>query len=148
MAATMFETYEFGHLHVDVQAVLVLYSQGLMTGVVVDSGDGVTHVVPVYDSYVIPDAVERLDVAGRHLTKRLIDLMVFSGYSFNRSADVETARLIKDKYCYVSIDPVAEEKLCTSTTSQNASFTLPDGRVIKLNEERHLCPEVKSHQTL
>jgi len=141
MVETMFENYGFAHLHVDVQAVLVLYSQGLMTGVVVDSGDGVTHVVPVFDSYVLPEAVERLDVAGRHLTKRLIELMVFSGYSFNRSADFETARMIKDKYCYVAIDPKAEEKLCNETTSQTSKFSLPDGRQISLNEERFLCPE-------
>jgi len=138
---TMFETYGFAHVHVDVQAVLVLYSQGLMTGVVVDSGDGVTHVVPVYDSYVIPDAVERLDVAGRHLTKRLIDLMVFSGYSFNRTADFATAQMIKDKYCYVAIDPEKEDKLSQSTTAQVQKMTLPDGREINLNEERWMCPE-------
>jgi len=98
-------------------------------------------VVPVYDSYVIPDAVERLDVAGRHLTKRLIELMVFSGYSFNRSADFETARIIKDKYCYVAFDPTKEEQLCQSTTTQVSKFALPDGRQISLNEERYLCPE-------
>jgi len=141
MVQTMFETYNFGHVHVDVQAVLVLYSQGLMTGVVVDSGDGVTHVVPVYDSYVLPDCVERLDLAGRHLTQRLVELMVFSGYSFNRSSDFETLRTIKDKYCYVAYDPDKEEKLCTNTTSQIEKCTLPDGTEIKLNEERWLCPE-------
>jgi len=141
MAQIMFENYGFGYLHVDVQAVLVLYSQGLMTGVVVDSGDGVTHVVPVYDSYVLPECVERLDVAGRHLTKRLVELMVFSGYSFNRSADLETARIIKDKFCYVAMDPAAEERLCQNTTSQIEKFNLPDGRTISINEERFLCPE-------
>merc|ERR1712072_492011 len=132
MVQTMFETYGFAHLHVDVQAVLVLYSQGLMTGVVVDSGDGVTHVIPVYDSYVLPDCVKRLDLAGRHLTKRLIELLVFSGYSFNRSADFETARLIKDKYCYVAIDPLKEQNLCHHTTTQIEKFTLPDQSVIAL----------------
>jgi len=137
----MFETYGFAHLHVDVQAVLVLYSQGLTTGVVVDAGDGVTHVIPVYDSYVLPDCVKRLDLAGRHLTKRLIELLVFSGYSFNRSADFETARLIKDKYCYVAIDPLKEQNLCHHTTTQIEKFTLPDQSVIALNDERWLCPE-------
>lgn len=141
MAQTMHETYNFAFTHVDVQAVLVLYSQGLTTGVVVDSGDGVTHVIPVYDSYVIPDCCERLDLAGRHLTKRLIELMVFSGYSFNRSADIETARQIKDKKCYVAIDPLAEDKLCRETTTQIEKFALPDGSLISLNEERWLCPE-------
>jgi len=141
MTQALFEHYNFAYVHVDVQAVLVLYSQGLMTGVVVDSGDGVTHVVPVFDSYVLPDAVERLDVAGRHLTQRLVDLMVYSGYSFNRSADLATVQMIKDKYCYVAIDPADEDRLCHETTSQVAKFSLPDGRQISLNDERYLCPE-------
>ena len=42
MVETMFETYDFGHVYIQVQAVLTLYAQGLLTGLVVDSGDGVS----------------------------------------------------------------------------------------------------------
>jgi len=142
MSEIMFENYGWAHLNIQVQAVLVLYSQGAMTGVVVDSGDGVTHVVPVFESYVLPQAVESMPLAGRHLTQRLIDLMVFRGYEMERSADQESARMMKDKYCYVAMDAQKEEQLCNTTTSQNTIVTLPDGRKITLNEERYLCPEV------
>ena len=65
----MFEKYEFAGAHVSIQAMLTLYAQGLLTGVVVDTGDGVTHVVPVYEGFVPGHLIRRLDVAGRHITK-------------------------------------------------------------------------------
>jgi len=119
----------------------VLYAQGERTGIVVDAGDGVTHAVPVWEDYVQTEGVQRLDLAGRDLTKRLTSLMVNNGYSLNSSSDFEMARIIKDKYCYVALDPQREAKLCEETTTQAVSFQLPDRRTITLNEERFLCPE-------
>ena len=64
----MFETYNYDSLQVQTQAMLTLYAQGLLTGVVLDSGDGVTHVVCVYEGYVQDHITQRLNLAGRHVT--------------------------------------------------------------------------------
>jgi actin-related protein 2 len=137
----MFETFNFQGVHCSIQAVLTLYAQGLLTGVVVDSGDGVTHVVPVYDGFVPQNLIRRLDVAGRHVTRYLIKLLLLRGYAFNRTADFETVRQIKEKFCYVAHDIAVERRLAQETTVLEATHTLPDGRVIKIGRERFEAPE-------
>jgi len=141
MLQNMLETYQFEAAKVGVQAMLVLYAQGLLTGVVVDSGDGVTHVVPVWEGVVPQLLIKRLNVAGRHITRYLIKLLQIRGYSFNRSADFETVRQIKEKCCYVGYDLDVEKRLGLETTVLMQTYTLPDGRVIKLGSERYQAPE-------
>jgi len=142
MAEVMFEKHGFKAAYVSIQAVLTLYAQGLMSGVVVDSGDGVTHIVPVLEGYTFPSLTRRLDVAGRDVTRYLIRLLLLRGYAFNRTADFETVRQIKEKLCYVGYDLELEGRLSTETTVLVDTFTLPDGRVIRVGGERFQAPEV------
>jgi actin-related protein 2 len=138
----MFDVYGFDGAMVAIQAVLVLYAQGLLTGVVLDSGDGVSHVIPVYEGYGLPNLIQRLNVAGRHVTRRLINLLQLRGYSLNRSADFDTARQIKEKLCYVGYDLNIERTLALETTTLVQSFQLPDKRIIKVGRERFEAAEV------
>ncbi len=114
---------------------------GLSSGVVVDSGDGVTHIVPVYESTVLNHLTRRLDVAGRDVTRNLIALLLRRGYALNRTADFETVRQIKEKLCYVSYDLELDQRLSEDTTVLVESYTLPDGRVIRVGSERFEAPE-------
>ncbi len=141
MCEVMFDRYGFGGVYVAIQAVLALYAQGLSSGVVVDSGDGVTHVVPVYESVVLNHLTRRLDVAGRDVTKQLINLLLRRGYAFNRTADFETIRQIKEKCCYVSYDLELDKKLAEETTVLVETYELPDGRTVKIGPERYEAPE-------
>jgi len=68
MMQVMFETFESRNIYIAIQAVMSLYSAGRTTGLVVDSGDGVTHTVPVFEGFSLPHAVEKMEIAGRFLT--------------------------------------------------------------------------------
>ncbi|XP_058016256.1 actin-related protein 2-like isoform X2 [Ahaetulla prasina] len=137
----MFETYQFDGVYIAIQAVLTLYAQGLLTGLVVDSGDGVTHICPVYEGFSLPHLTRRLDIAGRDITRYLIKLLLLRGYAFNHSADFETVRMMKEKLCYVGYNIDQEQQLARETTVLMESYTLPDGRVVKLGGERFEAPE-------
>lgn len=141
MVQVMFEEYGFKACYCAIQAVLTLYAQGLLTGVVVDSGDGVTHIVPVYEGFSLPHLIKRLNVAGRDVTKYLIKLLLLRGYAFNRTADFETVRQIKEKVCYVGYDLELEKRLALETTVLMKKYKLPDGRIIKVGRERFEAPE-------
>ena len=141
MIEVMFEKYGFDSTYIQIQAVLTLYAQGLLTGVVVDSGDGVTHICPVYEGFALPHLVRRLDIAGREVTRYLIKLLLLRGYAFNHTADFETVRLMKEKLCYVGYDIATEQKLAQETTFLVEPYTLPDGRVIRVGGERFEASE-------
>jgi len=148
MVEVMFEKYGFAGVYISIQAVLVLYAQGLLTGVVVDSGDGVTHIIPVCDGFSSSHLIQRIDVAGRDVTRYLIKLLLLRGYAFNRTADFDTVRQIKEKLCYVAYDLDLERKLALETTTLVEPYTLPDGRVIRVGAERYQAPELLFNPSL
>jgi centractin len=138
-AQMFFETFNVPALFASIQAVLSLYSSGRTTGIVLDSGDGVTHAVPVYEGFALPNAIRRVDIAGRDVTEYLQLLLRKSGYKFTTTAEKEVVRIIKEKTCYVATNPAKEEK---DMNGKFEDFTLPDGNVVKLGTERFKAPEI------
>ncbi|XP_078668912.1 uncharacterized protein LOC144910122 [Branchiostoma floridae x Branchiostoma belcheri] len=142
MMQIVFENFHIPYFYVAVQAVMSLYATGRTTGVVFDSGDGVSHTVPIYEGYSLPHAVHRLNLAGRDLTSYLMRILKERGHSFVTSAEHEIVRDMKEKLCYVARDFRTETEKAESSPDCEQVYVLPDGHSVVLSSERFRCGEV------
>jgi len=126
MLTAMFESFEVQNMYVAIQAVMSLYANGRSTGLVVDSGDGVTHTVPVFEGFSIPHAIEKMEIAGRVITDYAQKLLLESGHSFTSTAELEIVKDIKEKLCFVAQDYEAEHSAATASSALDVAYTLPD----------------------
>jgi actin-related protein 3 len=147
----MFESFNCAGLYIAVQAVLALaaswtsskVSDRSLTGTVIDSGDGVTHVIPVAEGYVIGSSIKSIPIAGRDITYFVQSLLRDRG---EPDSSLKTAGEIKENYCYVSPDIVKEFSRFDSDPSRFMKHTVtqPGGRkvTVDVGYERFLAPEI------
>jgi len=115
-AEIMFESFNVPGLYIAVQAVLALAAswtsrqvgERTLTGTVIDSGDGVTHVIPVAEGYVIGSCIKHIPIAGRDITYFIQNLLKEREVGIPPEQSMETAKAIKEKFCYTCPDIVKE----------------------------------------
>ena len=128
----MFERFKIPFLHQCITPLLSLYASGRHTGLVIDSGGGVTHVVPIFKYHACTHAIQCHDISGRTITEYLTKLLCDRGYSFT-TTELEKVRDIKERLCYV--------KSNASYVPDKKYYKLPDGRRISVRNERFRCTE-------
>eukprot|EP00927_Polykrikos_kofoidii_P079856 TRINITY_DN76692_c0_g1_i1.p1 TRINITY_DN76692_c0_g1~~TRINITY_DN76692_c0_g1_i1.p1 ORF type:complete len:389 (+),score=66.45 TRINITY_DN76692_c0_g1_i1:41-1168(+) len=141
MTQIMFETFNVPALHVAIQEVLSLHASGRTTGIVMDCGESVSFTVPIYEGYVVPNAIGRVDVASRDLTDYLMKILPERGH-FMGTGEREIANEIKEKMCYIALDFDSEMNEVGESSEMEKTYIHCDGSSITVGSERFRCPEV------
>ncbi|KAJ6658792.1 hypothetical protein lerEdw1_019714 [Lerista edwardsae] len=137
LTQVMFERFNVPAFYLSIQAVLSLYALARYSGIVMDSGFGVSHAVPVYEGYCLPHAVTRLDIGGRDITSYLRNLLLESKQNTRSLPEgYNVAEDIKVKLCYVTPCAAHEHK------SLPKEYELPDGFKLKISDALHKAPEI------
>ena len=136
IAQIFFETFNVPGLYIANQAVLSLYSQGKNTGVVIESGEGRTYIVPIFDGFSLQHAIIIQDVCGEDLTDFMVGNLYLSD-EYSTAAKKTICKNIKEKSCYVALN--YEEEI---NKVEYFEYELPNGIYAHVKEARVRCPEI------
>ncbi|ODV59476.1 actin-related protein 3 [Ascoidea rubescens DSM 1968] len=151
-AEIMFESFNCAGLYIAVQAVLALAASWtsskvqnrVLTGTVIDSGDGVTHVIPVAEGYVIGSAIKNIPIAGRDITLFIQQMLRERGEA---DSSLRTAEQIKQNYCYVCPDIVKEFRKFDNDSQKFSQYIVENQnktqkKIVDIGYEKFLAPEI------
>lgn len=159
LAEIMFESFNVPGMYIAVQAVLALAAswagrpsgERCLTGTVVDSGDGVTHVIPVAEGYVIGSCIKHIPIAGRDITHFIQNLIKEREFGIPPEQSYEVAKSIKERFCYVCPDIAKEfRKYETDATKWVRNYCGMNNVTrkkfeIDVGHERFMGPEIFFH---
>ncbi|XP_074171203.1 actin-related protein 3B isoform X3 [Rhinolophus sinicus] len=160
LAEIMFESFNVPGLYIAVQAVLALAAswtsrqvgERTLTGTVIDSGDGVTHAIPVAEGYVIGSCIKHIPIAGgTDFPHWLSGTTCALAWSRPIQVVMVCHSAVQEKYCYICPDIVKEfakydvdpRKWIKQYTGINAINRKKF--VIDVGYERFLGPEIFFH---
>ena len=138
IARVLFETHKAESVMMVPSPLLSIFSAGLTTGLVIESGDGGTWIVPIINGQIYNAAVQRLNLGGWDVNQNLMALMMRYGIMLSSSGSEEILKEIKEQNCYFVLDyqnpPAAQD---------NLQYTMPDGNVVGIPAEfLYQAPEV------
>eukprot|EP00761_Pharyngomonas_kirbyi_P000577 gb/GECH01000577.1/.p1 GENE.gb/GECH01000577.1/~~gb/GECH01000577.1/.p1 ORF type:complete len:375 (+),score=76.20 gb/GECH01000577.1/:1-1125(+) len=142
MAELMFETFDVPELCIANTALLSLLSSAQYTGLVLESGDGVTSCVPIHEWITLSTSSRRWNFGGSNITEQLTKQLNQNGINLISSAEREIVRDMKEKKCYVAYDFDTERKSVPQSPHKEETYRLPDGELVPMGKEKFECPEI------
>ncbi|CAK0852695.1 unnamed protein product [Prorocentrum cordatum] len=138
----MLETLTGPTIYAAFQAAPILHASGCTASIVRDSGDDVTHAVPIYEGHALPRAILRRDLAGRNLTDYLVRFLTECGSSFTITAEREVERDVKEKLCSGPLDVDAEMKTVAERSDKEKTYEPRVGSIITVYNVLFRYPEL------
>ena len=152
-AEIMFETFNVPGIHIAVQAVLALTASWTdknrdLSGVVVDSGDGSTQIVPVVEGHVMSNCIQQIEIGGRDVTYFVQDIMRERKEEIPKDCSADIAKIVKEQYSYTC--PNIEKELARYDSNPEKYIRKYEGIrkvtgqkwTCNIGYERFLCPEI------
>ena len=126
------------------QPILSLFSTSATTGIILESGEGVSQSCIIYEGYSLPNTYERYDFGGGDVTEYLKLAMKKKGYQLFNSNEYRLISDMKEKYCFFLPQKynLNIENVKKALNSKKINYYLPDGTTITLGDERILASEI------
>jgi centractin len=153
IASALFENLSAPAIFFASQPILSLFSTSSTSGVILESGEGVTQSCVVYEGYSIPNTYIRNNYGGKDVTEYFLTLLQRQGYSFSTTSEFEIVKKMKEDICFTSISGNSINNISNINSNielggnKNKSestgiYNLPDGNAIKIGDEKSLAPEI------
>ncbi|KAG8470042.1 hypothetical protein KFE25_006497 [Diacronema lutheri] len=143
MAAIMFATFCVPAIFVGAQSVLAIHGANRVTGLVCDSGEGFTHLVPMHAGFAISHAIVRVEAGGKDVTEMFGKFLAEAGLNLTTGSQIELVREAKEAQAYVALRPAEEQAAAGHVgAADRPRLVLPDGTVHTLGTERFMCAEI------
>ena len=141
IAQILFEKFNVYHVHFEPQSIMSLYSTSKTSGLVVNSGEISTEIVPIIEGYIISQGIYNFPIAGKELTKRFENTYKDIFDINNVSNHYWMAQKIKEEFSELLPSNKEFEELMKSKNIIKKEYILPDGNIVELGNEIYEIPE-------
>ena len=141
IAQILFEKFNIYHLHFESQSIMTLFSTSKTSGLVVDSGEMTTEIVPIIEGYIISQGICNFPISGYELTKRFESVYKDIFDINNVSNHFWMAQKIKDEFSEILSNSKEFEEIISKKNENKKEYILPDGNIVELGNEIYEIPE-------
>ena len=141
ISTLLFEKYNIPSLIFAYQPSLSLFAFSDLSGVILESGGGVTQICSIINGNSIPSSFMRSDFGGEDVNEYLRILLKLRGFDLISDSEKLLLNEIKKKFVNCTLDMKKEENI-------TYKYTLPDHNVIQIDVEKNLASKVLLNPSL